>query len=117
MKLSFFLAASLAAAAFTAQAQDRIVASSPSSRATVDLFDSPGATAPVRQAPVAELGLPLAIQESKASYHRVAIGGQDYWIKGVNVRILRGAEGGCATKNVDTQPTIATPGAGQNVCK
>ena len=117
MKLSFFLAASLAAAAFTAQAQDRIVAPSPSSRATVDLFDSPSATAPVRQAPVAELGLPLAIQESKASYHRVAIGGQDYWIKGVNVRILRGAEGGCATKNVDTPPTIATPGAGQNVCK
>lgn len=117
MKPAFLLAAVLAAAACGAQAQDRIVAPSPSSRATVDLFAAAGATAPVRQAPVAELGLPLAIQESKASYHRVAIGGQDYWIKGVHVRILRGAEGGCATQAMDTQPTIATPGAGQNVCK
>jgi hypothetical protein len=117
MKPCFFLAAILATAACSAQAQDRIVAPSPSSRAAVDLFESAGASAPVRQAPVAELGLPLAIQESKASYHRVAIGGQDYWIKGVHVRILRGAEAGCATRNMDSQPTIATPGAGQNVCK
>ena len=117
MKLALFLAAALAAAASGAQAQDRIVAPSPSSRTAVDLFATAGAAAPVRQAPVAELGLPLAIQESKASYHRVAIAGQDYWIKGVHVRILRAAEGGCATKAMDTQPTIATPGAGQNACK
>lgn len=117
MKLSFLLAASLVAAACHAQAQDRIVAPSPSSRAAVDLFATAGAAAPVRQAAVAELGLPLTIQESKASYHRVAIGGQDYWIKGVHVRILRGAEGGCATSHIDTLPTIATPGAGQNVCR
>lgn len=117
MKPAFFLAACLAAAACTAQAQDRIVATSPSSRTAVDLFASAGATTPERQAPVAELGLPLAIQESKASYHRVAIAGQDYWIKGVHVRILRGAEGGCATQRIDSQPTIATPGAGTNACK
>ena len=117
MKLAFFLAAGLAAAAFSAQAQDRIVAASPSSRTAVDLFASAGAPAPVRQAPVAELGLPLTIQESKASYHRVAVAGQDYWIKGVHVRILRGAEGGCATQRIDSQPTIATPGAGTNACK
>lgn len=117
MKLGFFLAASLALAACGAQAQDRIVAPSPSSRAAVDLFASAGAAAPLRQAPVAELGLPLAIQESKNSFHRVAIGGQDLWIKGVQVRILRGAEGGCATQRVDSQPTIATPGVGQNACK
>lgn len=117
MKTAFFLAACLAAAACTAQAQDRIVAASPSSRTTVDLFASAGAAAPARQAPVAELGLPLTIEESKSSFHRVRIAGQDYWIKGVHVRILRGAEGGCATQRVDSQPTIATPGAGPNACK
>ncbi len=115
--LEFFLAASLALAACTVQAQDKIEGLSPNSRTAVDLFDTPGAAQPLRKATLAELGLPLPIQESKASYHRVAIGDQTYWIKGVNVRILRDSTGNCATKKQDAQQTIATPSLGKHACK
>lgn len=112
------LMACLALTASIAVAQDQVVASSPSTRTSFDLYEQPGATQPVRQIAVSEAGLPLAIQATQTGYHKVAISGRDYWLRGLQVRISRDNTGGCTTSaHAAVVATIATPGAGKNACK
>ena len=99
-------------------AQGKVIAPSPSTLTSLDLYDQPGAAVAVRQVSVAEAGLPLVIQSTKTSYHQVAIGGQNYWLRGAQVRISRDSTAGCATSlQAPVNGTIATPGAGKDACK
>ncbi len=101
-----------------AMAQDKVIAASPSSRASLDLYEQPGAAQAVRQITVAEAGLPLPIKQAQTGYYQVAIGGADYWLRGMQVRISRDTAAGCATSTVaQVGATIATPGAGKDACK
>ena len=98
-------------------AQDKVIAPSPSTSTSLDLYDQPGATQPVRRIAIGEAGLPLAIQASKTGYHQVLIGGQAYWLRGLQVRISRDSAAGCGTAaHSSSSLTIATPGAGKNAC-
>lgn len=99
-------------------AQDKVIAPSPSSRTSLDLYDQPGAAQAVRQVSVSEAGLPLRIQSTRTGYHQVAIGGQDYWLRGLQVRISRDSTASCGTAaHAALGATIATPGAGKDACK
>lgn len=112
------LATCLALSTSMVAAQDTVVASSPSSRTSLDLYEQPGATQPVRQIAVSEVGLPLNIQATQTGYHKVAIGGRDYWLRALQVRIKRDSTAGCVTAaNAPLVATIATPGAGKDACK
>lgn len=103
--------------ATVAMAQDRVIAPSPSTSTSLDLYDQPGATQPVRRIAVGEAGLPLVIQASKTGYHQVLVGGQAYWLRGLQVRISRDSAAGCGTAaHSSSSLTIATPGAGKNAC-
>ena len=99
-------------------AQGKVVAPSPSTLTSLDLYDQPGAAVAVRQVSVAEAGLPLAIQSTKTGYHQVAIGGQNYWLRGLQVRISRESTASCGISLQSAlNATIATPGAGKDACK
>ena len=112
------LAVLLAAPVCAALAQGKVVAPSPSSLASLDLYDQPGAAVAVRQLSVAEAGLPLTIQATRTGYHQVAIGGQTYWLRGLQVRVSRDSTAGCGTASHSAMnATIATPGAGKDACK
>jgi hypothetical protein len=107
----------LAVLCMSANAQDQIMGPSPSSRPTLDLFAEPGAGTALRQVALGELSLPLVILESKASHHRIDLQGQPFWIKGSQVRIVRGSTAGCGpTGKGQVTQTIATPGAGKDGC-
>ncbi|MDW5441171.1 hypothetical protein [Polaromonas sp. SM01] len=113
-----FLTALLALPVQAVMAQDKIVAPSPSSRTSLDLYEQPGAAQAVRQITMGEAGLPLIIQATKTGYHQVLIAGQAYWLRGLQVRISRGSTAGCGTASrAMPGATIATPGAGKDACK
>jgi hypothetical protein len=108
------LALALAAAALPALSQGTVVAPSPSSRATIDLYEQPGAEQPSRQVPVAELGLPLAFSKTEASHHQIVVGAQNYWVRASQVQIRRAPPGGCVVaRNSAPARTGQTPGAGE----
>ncbi|MCB8748901.1 hypothetical protein LHU53_18585 [Rhodoferax sp. U2-2l] len=120
MKIKMPLLLALLALPLSAvMAQDKVIAPSPSSRASLDLYEQPGSAQPVRQISVSEAGLPLAIQSTQTGYHKVAIAGRDYWLRGMQVRISRDTTAaGCGTSVVaPAGATIATPGAGKDACK
>ena len=119
MKLhASLLIALLALPVSAALAQGKVIAPSPSTLASLDLYDQPGAAAAVRQVSVSDAGLPLVIQSTKTGYHQVAIGGQNYWLRGLQVRISRDSTASCGTSSqAALNGTIATPGAGTNACK
>ncbi|PIL45942.1 hypothetical protein CR105_07800 [Massilia eurypsychrophila] len=107
----------LALAIPAAVAQDRIVAASPGSSLTLDLYESPAAAQPVKTINVTEAGLPLAIQSKQPGFYQVAIAGKDYWVRGAKVRISRDTSANCGPIALASgQPTAATPGAGKNAC-
>jgi hypothetical protein len=108
--------ASLAVLCLSANAQGRIDGPSPSSRASWDLFSEPGAAAAVRQVAVSELPLPLVVRESKASHHRIEVDGQSFWIKGSQVRMVRGSTAGCVPGGKGQILTASTPGAVKDGC-
>lgn len=113
-----FLVVCLALSASGAMAQDKVIASSPSSRTSFDLYEQPGAALPVRQIAVSEAGLPLSIQATQTGYHKVTVGGRDYWLRGMQVRISRDNTASCVTSaHAAVVATIATPGAGKDACQ
>jgi len=118
MKIKMPLLFTMLAVPFSvAMAQDKVVAPSPSSRTSLDLYEQPGATQSARQISVSEAGLPLAIQATQTGYYKVAIAGRDYWLRGMQVRVHRATNAGCTTSVVAaTGVTIATPGAGKDAC-
>ena len=108
--LAFFVSAGIA--------QDKIIAPSPSNRANLELYDQPSAAQAVRQINVAEAGFPLNILDAKTGFYKVTIGGQDYWLRGLQVRISRDTNAGCGIAALAKMgATIATPGAGKDACK
>jgi hypothetical protein len=119
MKLNMLVLMAFLASSFSiALAQDKVVAPSPSSRASLDLYEQAGQAQSVRQISVAEAGLPLMIQSTQTGYHKVAIAGHDYWLRAMQVRISRDSTAGCGTSShAPAGNTIATPGAGKDACK
>lgn len=114
----FVLALLPALLVFSAAAQDKVIAASPSSLAALDLYAQPGAATPERQVSVAEAGLPLTIQATQSGYHQVTIAGKPWWLRAMQVRVSRATPAGCATAKLGaTVATIATPGAGTDACK
>lgn len=108
--------ASLAVICFSVNAQGRIEGPSPSTRISWDLFTEPGAITAARQVAVSELPMPLVIRESKASHHRIELQGQSFWIKGSQVRMVRGSTAECVPGVKATVTTASTPGAGKDGC-
>ena len=98
-------------------AADAIVGISPSTRATLDVFDNPGATEPAQQIPAAEIPMPLPIAASQAGFFKVSLGGRDGWVKGAQVRVKRETGASCAGKISQFTPTGSTAGAGGDACK
>lgn len=119
MKSSPMLLAALVALSWSsAWAQDTVVAPSPSSRTSLDVYAQPGAAQPVRQLPVSEAGLPLAIQAAQTGFYQVTLGGQAVWLARGQVRVKRGSSGGCTTASLAPRNgTAATPGLGQDACQ
>lgn len=103
---------------FNGIAQDKITAPSPSNRSAIELYDHPGAVEAVRQISVAETVFPLNILDAKSGFYKVSIQGQDFWLRGLQVRISRDSNAGCGTAGLaKIGATIATPGAGKDACK
>ena len=116
--VKFTLLAWIALSCSTAMAQQAIVAPSPESSATFDLYPAPDASQQPRQIKVAEAGLPLPVQARQGSFLKVDIGGQSYWIRSARVRVSRTSTANCgglaalATRGV----TASTPGASDDAC-
>lgn len=98
-----------------AMAQSQIVGLVPSSQTTLDLYEEVGASEWKKQATLGDL--PLSVLETKAGHHKVRVNGQEYWVKGPQVRVSRTNTAGCTTaKLAPTTQTSSTPGAGKNAC-
>lgn len=105
-------------AATSALAQDRIIAPTPASSATLDLYDRPDMSRLVRKINVGEAGLPLAVQAKEAGFYKVDIGGQAYWLRSAKVRVNRDTTASCGALAMGSSgPTASTPGAGKDACK
>ena len=101
-----------------AVAQDKIVAPTPGSSATLDLYDAPDAARLSRQIKVGDAGLPLTVQAKEAGFYKVDIGGQSYWMRSAKVRVSRGSTANCGALAMGSSgPTASTPGAGKDACK
>lgn len=112
------LVALLALSAPAAFAQEQIVAPSPASSVSLDLYDQAGAAQAVRQINVSEAGLPLAVQARQSGFYKVNIGGTDYWVRSAKVRVSRDTTANCgAIAQSASALTAATPGAGKDACK
>lgn len=118
MKLTSPIIFSLLALAIpAAYAQDRVVAVSPASSVTIDLYELPGAAQPVRTINISEAGLPLAIHAKQPGFYQVVIGGKEYWVRGSKVRVSRDTSANCGMiAQASAQPSAQTPGVG-NGCK
>lgn len=70
---------------------------------------------------VAADNLPWPILEAKDDFYRVRIGGRDYWVDGMTVRVARAAKAACDATvtqgKTNNSPTGSTPGAGENACR
>jgi len=114
----FTFLACMALSSGAALAQQAIIAPSPESSASFDLYPAPDATQPPRQIKVAEAGLPLPVQARQGGFLKVEIGGQPYWIRSAKVRLSRSTTASCgalATAAVRTL-TASTPGASDDAC-
>lgn len=116
VKLTFLACMALAGAA---QAQQAIVAPSPESTTSFDLYPAPDATQSPRQIKVAEAGLPLPVQARQGGFLKVEIGGQPYWIRSAKVRVSRATTancGGLAAAGGGRALVAGTPGASDDSC-
>jgi hypothetical protein len=109
-------AAALGLVSTTLLAQEVIVGASPSSRTTLDLYAEPGSASTVKLA-VETLPLPVPILASASGYHKINIGGEEVWVKGVQVRVKRDSQASCAGQISQFNTTGSIAGAGQNACK
>ncbi|QOY93916.1 hypothetical protein IM543_20705 [Massilia sp. UMI-21] len=101
-----------------ALAQQAVVAPSPESSTTLDLYPAPDASQQPRQIKVAEAGLPLSVQERQAGFLKVDIGGQPYWVRSAKVRVRRTSTANCGALAALAArgQTASTPGASDNAC-
>lgn len=118
---AFVMLAGLAVSA-TSLAQVQILGPSPSSRATLDLYDAPGAVQAVKQLSTSALTFPVTVREQKGGYNAIDVEGQEYWLRNAQLRVGRSAKASCDTseKAIKTERpghTASTPGAGADVCK
>lgn len=98
-------------------AQGSIIAPSPPSRATLDLYDTPGAGQPVKQLPAAEAGFPLPTSGAQSGFLKVKVGGQEFWVKSAQVRVAREVVASCSEAVSKQERVGATPGAVGDACK
>lgn len=108
----------LALSGSAALAQQAIIAPSPESSTSLDLYPAPDASKAPRRITVAEAGLPLTVQARQGGFLKVDIGGQPYWIRSAKVHVNRNSTANCgalATLAV-RGPTASTPGASDDAC-
>ena len=112
------LLACIALSGSAALAQQTIVAASPESSATFDLYSTPDLSQPPRQIKVAEAGLPLTVQSRQSGFLKVDIGGQPYWIRSTKVRVSRTSTANCGALALVASrgQTASTPGASDDAC-
>lgn len=98
--------------------QQAIVALSPESSTSVDLYQAPDASQQPRQIKVAEAGLPLPVQARQGGFLKVDIGGQPYWIRSAKVRVSRSSTANCGALATlaSRGQTASTPGASDDAC-
>lgn len=100
-----------------ALAQGSIIASSPPSRTTLDLYETPGAIQPTKQLTSAEAGFPLPTSGAQGGFLKVNIAGQDFWVKSAQVRVARTVVASCSDVVTKQERVGATPGAVGDACK
>lgn len=118
MKLSKIFPFLLLLASATTSAQDMVIGPALTEASTINLYEAPKAATPVRQVALREAELPLSVEGKQTGYFQVSLGGRQYWVRGVEVRIVRGvtAKCGAIVQSSSTQ-SAATPGAGNRACK
>lgn len=116
--LKLTLMASIALAGASALAQQAIVAPSPASSPTLDLYPAPDPAQPPRSIKVAEAGLPLQVQDRQRGFLKVDIAGQPYWIRSARVRVSRTTTANCGAlaRVAQRAQTASTPGASDHAC-
>lgn len=98
-----------------AMAQSQIVGLMPSNQTSLDLYEEVGGSSTNTRATLADL--PMDVLETRAGHHRVQYKGQNYWVRGPQVRISRGSSAGCTTAKIaPTTQTTSTPGVGKIGC-
>jgi hypothetical protein len=108
-----FLAALLLTCAASAADLGSVVAAP---KKPVPLFKTPDDDKPAAKADANDL--PWPILEEKNDFYRVHVGGADYWVDSMLVRVSRGSSAKCGpvVKGAAKTPTGSTPGAGENMC-
>ncbi len=96
----------------------QVVAPSPKSSATMDLFTSAQDAMPARRMNVSEIGLPLTILAKEAGFLKVEVGGKFYWVRNSAVQVSRTstAQCGALAQHGPREQTASTPGASTDAC-
>ncbi len=117
VKITLF--ALLALTCISPLAQQTVLAPSPESSATLDLYAGPDVSQPPRQIAVTEAGLPLLVQARQNGFLKVEIGGQPYWVRSAKVRVSRNSTANCGAlaRHARREQTVSTPGASDDACK
>ncbi|MEW7847819.1 hypothetical protein AB2N08_03875 [Massilia aurea] len=112
------LLASIALTSVAAMAQQTIVAASPASSVSFDLYPTPDASQSPREIKVSEAGLPLPVLARQGGFLKVDIGGQPVWIRSAKVRVSRTSTANCGAlaSHAALKPTASTPGAADVAC-
>lgn len=118
MKLPRIFSLLLLLASSSAAAQGLVVGPTAADANSMNLYESPSAAAPVRQVPLREAALPLAVEDKQSGFLRVSLGDKQYWVRSVEVRTTRGVTAKCgAIVQASSAESAATPGAGSRACK
>lgn len=121
MKARNFLASTLLLShCFAVSAQSQIAGLSPSSRSTIDLFESSGDATPIKVLPAPSLQFPLTIKDKQQGYLKIVIDGSSYWVRSVMVKISRDSAAACDNTLITQRPgtsSAAMPGVMGNLCK
>lgn len=100
-------------------AQSKITGPSPSSRASIDLFDNAGDATPAKSMPASALQFPLAVKETQQGFLKVDVEGKAYWVRSVAVKVARESAAAC-DMTIAMKPgtnTASMPGVTGNSCK
>lgn len=118
MKLSKIFPFLLLLVSATTSAQDMVVGPAMAETSTINLYEAPNAAAPLRQVALREAELPLAVEGKQTGFLQVSLGGRQFWVRGVEVRTVRGVTAKCgAIVQTSSTQSAATPGAGNRACK
>lgn len=107
----------LAVVSMGALAAEQITALTPSSRADIELYDSPTAVQSAKKIEAGDLSFPINVQTSQNGLMKITVDGKPYWVKSTQVRVKRDVVASCGGSNDRAERVGSTPGAGANACK